>query len=353
MKRVMKRVVLSGICLFLAMGIIAQTAVVNIKDSEAMKEEPVVGYFLPRTVLKIEVEAVKTVRKAGPYAVEARKYFGASVQVLQNEEVWTISKISVRQESEPDAGNQYKVYAPVNSNAALLALTETGILRGINLPASFSLDANEERPCEREGRKVEKPTSSSFISNFVVKDDSEKKPNAAVAFEQINTLRETRFHILSQSNDVLQNGSAVEAYLREIDKREEELLALFIGKERKEIVEKTFTVYPDKEMTNQPVFYFAEKQGFSDSGDPVKITLKRRDTGDKTVFSGRGKTGFVYKMPALVNAEITGNETVFWTGAISVAQLGRLAYLPVGFFDKNNIRALFDTQSGALLQMGK
>ena len=350
----MKKVILSGIYLFLAMGIIAQTAVMNVKDSEAMKDEPVASYFLPRTILKIEVEATKTVRKAGPYSAEARKYLGVPAQIQQNEEVWTINNIRVRQESEPDAGNQYKVYASVNSNAALLTLTETGILKGINLPASFLSDAKEKWSSEREEKKAEKPADLSFISNFIIKDeDAEKKPNAAVVFDQINTLRDTRLHILSQSNDVLQDGSAIEVYLREIDKREAELTALFHGKEWKEIVKKTFTVYPDKEMTNQTVFNFSEKQGFSDSGDAIKMTLKKRNTGDKTIFSGKGKTGFVHRIPALVDIEITGNETVFWTGETTVAQLGRLAYFPVGFFDKNDVKALFDTKSGALLQVGK
>lgn len=350
----MKKVILSGIYLFLAMGIIAQTAVMNVKSSEAMKDDPVASYFLPRTILKIEVEATKTVRKAGPYAAEARRYLGVPAQIQQNEEIWTISKIRVRQESEPDAGNQYKVYASINSNAALLTLTETGILKGINLPASFSLDANDKQSSEREEKEVENPAALSFISNFIVKDDdSEKKPNAAVIFDQINALRDTRLHILSQSNDVLQDGSAVEAYLREIDKREAELTALFHGKERKEIVKKTFTVYPDKETKDQTIFYFSEKQGFSDSGDAIQMMLKKRNMGDKTIFPEKGKIGFVYRIPALVDIEITGNETVFWTGKISVAQLGRLAYFPIGFFDKNNVKALFDTKSGALLQIGK
>jgi hypothetical protein len=106
-------------------------------------------------------------------------------------------------------------------------------------------------------------------------------------------------------------------------------------------------------MTNQDLFYFSEKQGFSDSGNTVTITLKKKDTGNKTIFSGKGKVGFVYRIPALAGIEVSGNKTVFWTGEINIAQLGRLAYFPVGLFDKNDVKALFDTKSGALLQVGK
>ena len=356
----MKKVFLSGIYLFLAIGIIAQTAVLNVKEVELMKDEPVATYFLPRTVLEVKATAVKTIRKAGPYSAEARKYLGTPAEIQQDEEIWTINKVEVRQKSEPDQANQYKVYAAINSNAALLTLTGTGILKGINLPFSFSSKAENDRwwneTPEKKEKKAgeEKPSGSLFISNFSIKEnDSDKKTEAAVVFDQINSLRETRMNILLQSNDVLQEGSAVEAYLREIDKREGELTALFKGVERKEAVEKTFIVYPDKEMTNQEIFRFSEKQGFSDSGNAVTITLKKRETGDKPVFSGKGKTGFVYRVPALTKVEITGNKTALWTGEMNIAQLGRLAYLPAALFDKNDVKAVFDTKSGALLQVGK
>ena len=350
----MKKTILSGIYLFLTSVIIAQTAVLNVKETSAMKEEPVAGYFLPRTVLEIEVEATKIIRKAGPYATDARKYLGTPAEIQQNEEIWTINKIDVKQKSEPDAGNQYKVYAAAKSNAAFLSLTETGILRGINLPFSFSAEEKEGRRLNATWKKKpEGKKSSSFISNFIVKEEgAEKKTDAAIASDQINSLREVRSDILLQHNDVL-HGRAVEAYLQEIDKREGELVALFNGKEQKETVKRTFIVYPDKEMTNQEIFRFSEKQGFSDSGSAVTITLKKRDVGNKTILSGKDKPGFVYRTPALTEIEIARDKTVFWTGLVNIAQLGKLAYLPAGFFDKNDVRAAFDTKSGALLQIGR
>ncbi|MDR1729440.1 MAG: DUF4831 family protein [Prevotellaceae bacterium] len=350
----MKKIILQGICLFLTNAIIAQTAVLNVKESGSMKEEPVATYFLPRTVLEIEVVATKITRKAGPYSNDAGKYLGTSATIRQDEEIWTITKIDVKQNSEPDAGNQYKVYATAKSNAGFLSLTETGILRGINLPFSiFPEGKNNMHAARRKpGEKTKKSKNTPFISNFAIKEDSlAKKPGAAAAFEQINDLREARQEILVQNNDVL-HGEAVKLYLREINKRENELTALFNGKEQKETVKRTFTVYPDREVTNQEIFRFSEKQGFSDSGNPVSITLKKRLTGDKSTSSGKEKQGFVYRIPALTDVEIAGNKETFWTGIILISQLGKLTYFPAGFFDKD-VKALFDVQSGTLLQTGK
>jgi len=349
----MKKIILPGICLFLTSVIIAQTAVLNVSDRTAMKEEPVATYFLPQTVLEIEVEATKITRKAGPYSTDARKYLGAPADIQQDEEVWLINKIDVKQNSEPDAGNQYKVYASAKSSAGFLSLTETGILRGINLPFSFLPEekSNMNTSCEKQERKNKKQKNSLFISNFAPKEENAaKKPAAAVVLEQINNLREARQEILLQHNDVV-HGQAIELYLREIDKREGELTALFNGKEQKETVKRTFIVYPDREMTNQEIFRFSEKQGFSNSGTPVTITLKKM-MNDRQGSNVRGKTGFVYRVPALTEVEITSNKVTFYTGVINISQLGKLASLPIGFFDKD-VRAAFDPQSGALLQIGK
>ncbi len=347
----MKKIILPGICLFLTSVIVAQTAVLNVKEKGSMKEEPVATYFLPRTVLEVEVEATKITRKSGPYSTDARKYLGAPADIRQDEEIWTITKIDVKQNSEPDAGNQYKVYATAKSNAGFLSLTETGILRGINLPFSFLPGEKNNKDARRKKSKIKNKKSniSPFVSNFIISEDSaESESDAAAAFEQINSLREVRQDILLQHNDVL-HGKAVKHYLREIDKRENELIALFNGKEQKETVKRTFIVYPDREMTNQEVFRFSEKQGFSDSGNPVTITLKKRLLDNKQSSSAKG---FVYRIPALTDVEITGNKVTFWTGVINISQLGKLAYLPAGFFDKD-VKAVFDPRSGALLQVGK
>ena len=351
----MRKVILSVICTLFAMGVTAQSAVLPVRD-ESMKSNPVLGYFLPRTILKVEVEATRTIKKKGPYAAEARRYLGTSAAIQQNEEVWTINEIRVILDSEPDVGNQYKIFASKKSDAILLSLTETGILRGINLP--FSSETKEEQQSSTTGekdKKKERVISPLFVSNYMIKEeyDSLKKSGAATVFDQINTLRETRMNILSQSNEVLHDGSAVKAYLTEIDKKESELMALFNGREQREIVEKTFIVYPDRDMVNQGIFYFSDKQGFSDSGEVIKITLKKRVVSVKALTVDKKKPGFAYRIPALADAEITGDNKLFWKGEFSVAQLGRVTYFPAGMFNKNNVKALFDTKSGALLQIWK
>ena len=350
----MRKVILSGICTLFAMGVTAQSAVLPVRD-ESMKSNPVISYFLPRTVLKVEVEATKTIKRKGPYAADACRYFGISAGIQQNEETWTINEIRVIQDSEPDVGNQYKVFASKTADAVLLSLTESGILKGINLPFADTNEEQQSAPAGEKDKKKERAERVAFVSNFIIKEeyDSLKKSGAATAFEQINTLRETRMNILSQSNEVLQDGGAIKAYLIEIDRKEGELMALFNGKEQREIVEKTFIVFPDRDMVNQGIFYFSDKQGFSDSGELIKISLKKRVVSVKANYIDKKKPGFAYRIPALADIEITGDNKLFWKGEMSVAQLGRVTYFPAGLFNKSDIKALFDTKSGALLQLGK
>ena len=52
-------------------------------------------YSLPVTHLNIEVEAVKTVKKAGPYYKYAKKYLGVSKVISHDSQTWEIKSIKI------------------------------------------------------------------------------------------------------------------------------------------------------------------------------------------------------------------------------------------------------------------
>lgn len=60
----MNKLLLSCISLCIASSVAAQSAVVSAKDKESAKDEPVASYYLPKTVIEIEVETTHKVFKA-------------------------------------------------------------------------------------------------------------------------------------------------------------------------------------------------------------------------------------------------------------------------------------------------
>lgn len=361
----MKRLIVLGASLAVTAAVSAQSLVVSVKNREQQKEDAVAYYALPKNYVEVSVIAKKTVRKVGPFTGATRRLFGKDPKVSGDSELWSIENVTMVRKSEPDANQQYKVYAPFTSNACLVSLSSSGVISGVN---SASVVALPDGKCMKRGccsavaevepvfvsnyryKEVDEPEQEANDSVVVVK----KKPeltDAEFVYEEINRLRKMKMDILLQDAEVLQDRG-VSAYMEEIEKTEAELYALFDGKEASFMVRKTFVFYPDKEG-NIEVFRFSEREGFSDSGEPVLATVNRRYSGIKQDAAENSRSGFVYRQPAVVSVEIKQGKKSFCSESMEVAQLGSLMKLPAGLFDKSDFKAEFDVETGALIKLSK
>ena len=354
-----------GASLAVTAAVSAQSLVVSVKNREQQKEDAVAYYALPKNYVEVSVIAKKTVRKVGPFAGATRRLFGKDPKVSGDSELWSIENVTMVRKSEPDANQQYKVYAPFTSNACLVSLSSSGVISGVNSASAVALPDGKcmKRGCCSAVAEVE----PAFVSNYRYKEVDEpeqeandsvvvvkKKPeltDAEFVYEEINRLRKMKMDILLQDAEVLQDRG-VSAYMEEIEKTEAELYALFDGKEASFMVRKTFVFYPDKEG-NIEVFRFSEREGFSDSGEPVLATVNRRYSGIKQDVAENSKSGFVYRQPAVVSVEIKQGKKSFCSESMEVAQLGSLMKLPAGLFDKSDFKAEFDVETGALIKLSK
>ena len=354
-----------GASLAVTAAVSAQSLVVSVKNREQQKEDAVAYYALPKNYVEVSVIAKKTVRKVGPFAGATRRLFGKDPKVSGDSELWSIENVTMVRKSEPDANQQYKVYAPFTSNACLVSLSSSGVISGVNSASAVALPDGKcmKRGCCSAVAEVE-PV---FVSNYRYKEVDEpeqeandsvvvvkKKPeltDAEFVYEEINRLRKMKMDILLQDAEVLQDRG-VSAYMEEIEKTEAELYALFDGKEASFMVRKTFVFYPDKEG-NIEVFRFSEREGFSDNGEPVLATVNRRYSGIKQDAAENSKSGFVYRQPAVVSVEIKQGKKSFCSESMEVAQLGSLMKLPAGLFDKSDFKAEFDVETGALIKLSK
>lgn len=361
----MKRLIVLGASLAVTAAVSAQSLVVSVKNREQQKEDAVAYYALPKNYVEVSVIAKKTVRKVGPFAGATRRLFGKDPKVSGDSELWSIENVTMVRKSEPDANQQYKVFAPFTSNACLVSLSSSGVISGVNSASAVALPDGKcmKRGCCSAVAEVE----PAFVSNYRYKEVDEpeqeandsvvvvkKKPeltDAEFVYEEINRLRKMKMDILLQDAEVLQDRG-VSAYMEEIEKTEAELYALFDGKEASFMVRKTFVFYPDKEG-NIEVFRFSEREGFSDSGEPVLATVNRRYSGIKQDAAENSKSGFVYRQPAVVSVEIKQGKKSFCSESMEVAQLGSLMKLPAGLFDKSDFKAEFDVETGALIKLSK
>lgn len=337
----------------------AQNAVVSVKDKETnSKDDVVASYYLPKTIFDIEVEAVNKSFKAGPYASDAKRYFGTNAD-LQDKDTWEIKSIRLKSHAEPDPAQHYKVYAAFGSNGSLVSLTEKGILRGVNLSLAMN-NSKEAAPSFNNHQKGErrhhmgkeaKNHNTGFKTNFKYKenDSTPDVSDAKFAYDLINSLRMAKADLLQQNGEDVKD---IKAYLNSIDQEEKALSELFYGKEVVEEKRMTFSFAPDKEGANQEVCKFSARNGFSESSESISITIKKKGSNSR-VSNASGKTGYVYRVPATADVEIKHGKNTLWKGTVDIPQLGVTENLPTGFFDKNDLKALFDKETGALLQISK
>ncbi len=93
-------------------------------------------YALPKTVIRVKVDADLVVRKVGPFFRFSQKYFNMSDVVKEDETVWQITDVSLHAVGQPDDTQVYKIITDGYGSAPLVNLTPEGVLSGINACAS-------------------------------------------------------------------------------------------------------------------------------------------------------------------------------------------------------------------------
>lgn len=64
-------------------------------------------YSLPKTHVNIEVEAVRTVKKAGPYYRYAEKYLGVKNPITEDSQTWAVKDVQMSAFGVPDKDSEW------------------------------------------------------------------------------------------------------------------------------------------------------------------------------------------------------------------------------------------------------
>ena len=119
-----------------ATAILSMTTSLTAQESQKLTankhNEYGIIYALPVTHLNIEVEAVKTIKKAGPYYRYADKYLGVKNPVIKDSETWEIRDVQISPVGVPDKENEYLMKFKSGS-APFLMLDENGLPLSINI----------------------------------------------------------------------------------------------------------------------------------------------------------------------------------------------------------------------------
>lgn len=269
----MKKYLLSGMLVAISCMTFAQV----VRENEAA-----VVYYMPKTELVIHIDYEVVTQTPGVFYQYAERYLGAEEIIMENNTNCQLRAVRIATESSADTERAYKVTAQKGINTQLVSLSEDGRLVGYgieNASLQFSERSQGELQngskaaysLEAKSEELMPLLEEQFMAGSVAK-------MAEGAAKQIYRIRETRLNILAGDVEhVPADGKAMELVLNELDKQEQALVALFVGKTQ--VTHHTHAVryVPGESVEKEVVCRLSAHNGIVDkndlSGEPLYLTL--------------------------------------------------------------------------------
>jgi len=250
----MRKIQITVVLIFLFLFCEAQKKnyVTNIKSMSSLDNNAAI-YALPKTILVITAEAIRTTVIPGPFHKYADKYLG--IENVPDREIteWDISdiKIDIYQEADPDYFFTVSNKRIKNLNHILSGLAEDSLIlypdrffkkHSFSEPDTSYDDKIHYRDLSIK-RNLELNNDTTYKSVFrdsvyvkipVIKQQLVRKSAEEKAEEAANyiiKIRKRKFKLFSGQYDYMPEGEALEVAVKELEKLENEYLSLFTGKE--------------------------------------------------------------------------------------------------------------------------
>ena len=263
--------------------VVALLIAVGYSNAQVVREnEAAVVYYMPKTELVITIDYDMVTQTPGVFYQYAERYLGAQQIIIEESQNYQLVGVKTQVVSSADTQRPFKVVAQKGMNTQLVSLSEDGRLVGYGLE-NASLQFSERSQgelqngskaaysLEARGEELMPLLEEQFMAGSVAK-------MAEGAAKQIYRIRETRLNILAGDVEhVPADGKAMELVLNELDKQEQALVALFVGKTQ--VTHHTHAVryVPEESVEKEVVCRLSAHNGIVDkndlSGEPLYLTL--------------------------------------------------------------------------------
>jgi len=359
----MKRIGILFIIFFVINLLHSQTGV--LKMSATKSTDYGVTYFLPKTVLTVQVNYSKTTQKAGPYARYAEKYLGLNEQSTVSEDrvYYTLNKINVTSKGIVDKDTPYLVEFKSKTTSPFVYLTEDGLICAINaeyVPESVKSNNPAINPPVSSSSVL--PSQSVFTEEYLRAGSVSKM--AEVAAKQIYKLRESRTDLLTgDAENAPRDGEGMKIVLSNLEAQEKALMELFVGTTSTESFDSEFEIEPQSDMSKAVLFRFSKYSGVVDkddlSGNPVYINIQNLDTQEapEEAVDPKRKTkeapSIVYNIPGKATVEVFYGINSIYRNNFQIVQFGSKKNLATSLFNdkKAPVKIYFYSETGAIKQI--
>lgn len=251
-----------------------------------------VTYALPRTVVKVNVQANEENIKAGLYSRYTSTLLG--IQTIEKDStLFSITEVTLGVKTEADPNERYRIRLTPNEESTFNTLIENGY---IILPSEKG--ESPEAKCILPERKVAVENTLSAKKLYA---------KAQATADAINKYRDDRYNIIIGNTDATYSGEAMGAALNEIDRQEQELLKDFLPSMSTFSHNEEFEiVLPDELSGKIEAFCFSPSLGILPSGSPegepyyLNVTVEEcSPSEDINIKENKKIEGLKYRVPAV------------------------------------------------------
>jgi hypothetical protein len=314
-------------------------------------------YALPKTAVRITIEAELTIEKVGPYYKYSNRYLNLTNVITENSKRWRITGAKVETLGVADYSRRYKISATETLPA--VSLTSAGVLNGINITN-----------CATENVDNDDNSDVIYDVNF---DDIQlekavltKTSTAAMAEEAAQAIyrfREKRMSLLGGDDaTILHDEGSYNAVMQRLDKLENDYISLFAGRRATFHVVKSFILTPSPNGEKSTVIVrFTENDGFVDAmniaGQPIyaDFTFSNNNVPTYAEDSKQRKKvpvdGLRYIIPGNLNVKIFDRSNLLTEVNVLSAQNGQIATLPASILTDNTKSIIINTINGSLMRI--
>lgn len=258
----------------------------NIQDLTSYEEGSNI-YALPRTCLKVEFTAVRTIYLAGPYAYKAEELLKLKNVKQEDEISWKISNISMTPCVEPDPEQYFSVKEQkgAKTHSELLKMSQTGLIINSDVYAYNNSKTSIKVDNEINSYSFDQPTINfeeirnryynklSYPAEFI--DNTNSLKDAGIIADEILTNRGNIEKLFINDDELYPMGDAAVAGVKAFKNQENSLLTLFTGITVTDTIKRWFYICPNAKepIQRHTLCKFSEANGFIDKSNDIGKAL--------------------------------------------------------------------------------
>ncbi len=353
-------------------------------SGKQMEPTPAGGiyYALPKTIFKVRLVLEQVNEIPGPFAAYATKYLGTTDYMKTKKVYYRLLSVKVTPVTIADPSQVFYARFPENRSSKeirrfALRLNDEGVLVSFGLaqkPAKknirasvnsqgsssqmyvfsdyrkgFDMQAGYTR-AQKVDTIVRKITIDTVtIKRFLYKTgwvNLTEEERANDAAKQLKNIRDSRFNLLTGYQEV-NYGEGIRYMDVELQKLAHEYMVLFLGREYRQMVVRSFVFDPEKKTLSGKLLQFTDKDGNTHA-----LNIKVRIVNPMTKVAGKktaGPDALFYRIPVKAVISVGSGSNPFYSDTFEVPQLGVVTTVPI----RKNTRLRLSPKTGALMGIDK